>query len=172
MFTGKPSLVVILALGAISAPVHACDLFDTRYPAQSHHGVDSVVMKSPGVCFSVKDGMDYVANTFSALRVKPGSNQFDVGTSYWDQWLISGEYAPFLTQRLSNNYFGVGVWLPEELEQDVHMMTYEEWLLSHGLQFSFGIGDKSAGEPRLRFDYRWHESYQGDIFMQFEIPID
>ena len=42
---------------------------------------------------------------------------------------------------------------------------------SHGLKLSLGFGQKKAGEPRVRLDYRWHEVYQADWFMQIEVPF-
>ncbi|CAH1524957.1 MULTISPECIES: hypothetical protein [Vibrio] len=91
--------------------------------------------------------------------------------NYWDEWAIKSEDTPLLTQSLESNYFGLGVWMPEELRDDESKMTTEEWLKSHGLMFSIGFGDKSDGEPRMRFDYRWHEYYDADWMMQIEVPF-
>ncbi|YCO01662.1 hypothetical protein ACB087_01825 [Vibrio sp. VNB-15] len=96
----------------------------------------------------------------------------DVPTeSYWDEWAIKPDDTPLLTQSVENNYFGLGVWMPEELRDDESKMTTEEWLKSHGLMFSVGFGDKNDGEPRMRFDYRWHEYYDADWMMQIEVPF-
>ncbi|MBM4929507.1 hypothetical protein HYO31_05660 [Vibrio parahaemolyticus] len=91
--------------------------------------------------------------------------------NYWEQWAIKSEDTPFLTQNLDKNYFGLGFWMPEELRDDEKEMTTEEWLRSHGLMFSIGFGDRSDGEPRMRFDYRWHEYYDADWMMQIEVPF-
>ncbi|WP_325205958.1 hypothetical protein [Vibrio sp. 03_296] len=61
--------------------------------------------------------------------------------------------------------------MPEEYENQVASMTTEEWLRSHGLMFSIGLGDKKSGEPRMRFDYRWHETSEADVMMQIEVPF-
>ncbi|MED5503686.1 MAG: hypothetical protein VYC54_04550 [Pseudomonadota bacterium] len=91
--------------------------------------------------------------------------------SYWDQWAIRSEDTPILTQNLEKNYFGLGLWMPEELRDEETNMSTEEWLKSHGLMFSVGFGDKHDGEPRMRFDYRWHEYYDADWMMQIEVPF-
>ncbi|MCV5991403.1 hypothetical protein OFO94_35620, partial [Escherichia coli] len=67
--------------------------------------------------------------------------------------------------------FGLGFWMPEELRDEESKMDTEEWLRSHGLMFSVGFGDKSDGQPRMRFDYRWHEYYDADWMMQIEVPF-
>lgn len=173
MSAGKAVFWIVLGFSSLSVSARACDLFESpKYNSSTSGSLDSVVVNHSGLCFSVKDSIDYVSTTFAELMSLESSNKLDmVDTAYWDQWLIKGQSEPFLTQRLANNYFGLGVWMPSELEDEVDQMSYDEWLLSHGLQFSFGVGNKSAGEPRLRFDYRWHEKHQGDFFMQFEIPI-
>ncbi|MGR5067723.1 MULTISPECIES: hypothetical protein [Vibrio] len=91
--------------------------------------------------------------------------------NYWDEWAIKSLDTPLLTKNHKNNYFGLGVWMPEELQGDENKMTTEEWLRSHGLMFSVGFGDKNDGEPRMRFDYRWHEYYDADWMMQIEVPF-
>ncbi|MHA2738703.1 hypothetical protein [Vibrio harveyi] len=91
--------------------------------------------------------------------------------SYWDQWAFKSEDSPILTQNLDSNYFGLGLWMPEELRDDEAKMSTEEWLRSHGLMFSIGFGDKNGSEPRMRVDYRWHEYYDADWMMQIEVPF-
>jgi hypothetical protein len=65
----------------------------------------------------------------------------------------------------------VGVWVPNELKDDLAEMDTEQWLMSHGLQLSLGFGDKTSGKPRMRFDYRWHDRYDGDMMVQVELPF-
>lgn len=91
--------------------------------------------------------------------------------NYWDEWAIKQEDTPFLTQNLENNYFGLGVWMPEELKNEENKMSTEEWLRSHGLMFSIGLGEKNGDQPRMRFDYRWHDYYDADWMMQIEVPF-
>lgn len=90
---------------------------------------------------------------------------------YWQEWAFQSHDTKILTQSLKKNYFGLGVWMPEELLAEESKMTAEEWLLSHGVMFSVGFGDKRDGEPRMRLDYRWHEYYNADWMMQIELPF-
>lgn len=91
--------------------------------------------------------------------------------SYWEEWALKPKDEPLLTQNISTNYIGVGIWMPDDLVEKENEMTSEEWLMNHGLQISLGFGEKKSGEPRMRFDYRWHEVYQGDMMMQIELPF-
>nr|WP_246225532.1 hypothetical protein [Vibrio agarilyticus] len=92
-------------------------------------------------------------------------------TDYWQQWSLKSRDNPVVSSRLSDNYFGLGFWMPEKLEEDAHDMTTEEWLRSHGLLFSVGFGERQKGEPRMRFDYRWHDDADSDLMMQVEVPF-
>jgi len=93
-------------------------------------------------------------------------------SSYWSDWLISNETNPLIsTNSASSKHFGVGVWVPNELEEQLTDMDTENWIRSHGLQLSLGFGDMDAGTPRMRLDYRWHEQYDGDFMMQVEVPF-
>ncbi|MDF2155155.1 hypothetical protein [Vibrio sp. CAU 1672] len=91
--------------------------------------------------------------------------------SYWEQWAIQSADTPLITQNLEKNYFGLGIWMPDELRAEERDMSTEEWLKNHGLLFSVGFGNKTDGEPRMRFDYRWHELYDADWMMQIEVPF-
>ncbi|WP_172565508.1 hypothetical protein [Vibrio navarrensis] len=90
---------------------------------------------------------------------------------YWDEWALKSEDSPVISQNLASNHFGIGFWLPEEYQKEAQSMTTEEWLRSHGVLFSIGFGDKKAGHPRMRFDYRWHDTSEGDVMMQIELPF-
>ncbi|WP_084659653.1 hypothetical protein [Vibrio sonorensis] len=81
-------------------------------------------------------------------------------SSYWGSWLVDTGSEPLLSQSYHSNYFGVGIWMPEDLSEESAHMNTKEWLENQGLQFSLGFGDLNSGEPRLRLDYRWHEVYQ------------
>ncbi|WGV98423.1 hypothetical protein QF117_00190 [Vibrio sp. YMD68] len=164
--------VILLLLVIAPFGVSACDLFESS----TNYRVDSVVLSNSssginnGVCFSVDDTLNYAQKQWIAL-----SDTFDdeptVIGSYWDDWVMNSASDPFVTQNVSSNYFGLGVWMPSVLEDQLSSMSTEEWLMSHGLQLSVGFGDKKSGEPRMRFDYRWHEKYSGDVMMQFEVPF-
>ncbi|WP_146448741.1 hypothetical protein [Vibrio kanaloae] len=90
---------------------------------------------------------------------------------YWTNWVLQSKEAPFITQSLESNYVGLGMWFPEDLEDEQYEMSTEEWLLNHGLQLSIGFGEKVQGQPRMRFDYRWHDSSDADLMMQVELPF-
>ncbi|CAM2820674.1 hypothetical protein VITU102760_04455 [Vibrio tubiashii] len=92
-------------------------------------------------------------------------------SSYWSDWLLGNETNPLISNSASSNYFGVGVWVPNELEDQLKEMNTENWIRSHGVQLSLGFGDMDAGTPRMRLDYRWHEQYDGDFMMQVEVPF-
>ncbi|UYI49213.1 hypothetical protein OFO16_22875 [Vibrio natriegens] len=91
--------------------------------------------------------------------------------NYWEEWAFTPNETPILTQNLEKNYFGLGIWMPEDLLDEESDMTTEEWIRNHGLMFSIGFGDKGDGEPRMRLDYRWHEYYDADWMMQIEVPF-
>ncbi|OAJ95101.1 MULTISPECIES: hypothetical protein [Vibrio] len=100
------------------------------------------------------------------------AEQSDDHSSYWSDWLISNDTTPLIsTNSASSKHFGVGVWVPNELEEHLADMSAENWIKSHGLQLSLGFGDLDAGTPRMRLDYRWHEQYDGDFMMQVEVPF-
>ena len=90
---------------------------------------------------------------------------------YWSDWVIQNKDTPLLTQSLESNYVGLGMWFPEDLEDEQYDMSTEEWLMNHGLQLSIGFGEKVDGQPRMRFDYRWHDSRDADLMMQVELPF-
>lgn len=92
---------------------------------------------------------------------------------YWQGWLVNddNDTNPFLTQQLEHSYLGLGIWVPSELIAQERDMTTEDWLINHGVKFSLGFGERETGTPRLRLDYRWHEVYQADWFMQVEVPF-
>ncbi|MGP8306025.1 hypothetical protein [Vibrio sp. YIC-376] len=91
--------------------------------------------------------------------------------NYWEEWAFKPHDTPILTQNLEKNYFGLGIWMPDELVKEESEMTTEEWIRNHGLMFSIGFGDKGDGQPRMRLDYRWHEYYDADWMMQIEVPF-
>ena len=147
--------------------VNACDLFE----ATPNYGVDSVVMSdTAGVCFSVDETLNYAQKQWLALSNVMDDEPTIIG-SYWDDWVMNSAADPFVTQNISSNYFGLGVWMPQHLEDELSSMSTEEWLMSHGVQFSVGFGDKKSGQPRMRLDYRWHEKYDRDVMMQVEVPF-
>ncbi|ENY3837803.1 hypothetical protein ACFXIQ_003277 [Vibrio vulnificus] len=120
------------------------------------------------ICTSLEDKISFLKNNAMAWL---NEDKQETQEDYWGEWALKPKDNPVLTQNLSDKHFGLGFWLPEEYENQVASMTTEEWLRSHGLMFSIGLGDKKSGEPRMRFDYRWHETSEADVMMQIEVPF-
>ncbi len=122
------------------------------------------------VCEEIFDGVSVLTtNTLDWATSKATLNGSK--NKYWEEWAFKQNEMPILTKNLKKNHFGLGIWMPEELEDDESKMDTEEWLMSHGLMFSVGFGNKGDGEPRMRLDYRWHEYYDTDWMMHIELPF-
>jgi len=148
----------------LSSVSNACEMYGSSSSSQS------VMLGQPGVCFSILDGIGYTAKSIDSISSYMAEESTDYST-YWSEWLLQNDSNPILTKSLSSNYIGLGVWVPSELEDQLSSMDTEEWIKSHGLQLSLGFGDMNTGEPRMRFDYRWHEERNGDVMMQVEVPF-
>ncbi|PMH43184.1 hypothetical protein BCU68_04130 [Vibrio sp. 10N.286.49.B3] len=155
----KPYLISI-AIGVSSSASAGCDFlqrsimfFDNEELSWCHNLADSL------------DSVSYQVITLGGLLGEEPQDH------YWENWALQPEDAPLFSQHISDNHFGVGVWMPEELLEIESQMTTEEWLRNHGLQLSVGFGNKKYGEPRFRVDYRWHDSHDGDLMMQIEVPF-
>ncbi|WP_428776099.1 hypothetical protein [Vibrio sp.] len=160
----KKALLLLTCLSPVTA--FGCEL----YEADNFQSV--MIHSEKGLCFSLGDGFDYAVGKFHSLDLIP--KESDSSFDYWSDWILQSDVSPLMTQNIASNYFGVGVWMPNKLQQYVNDMTTEQWIRNHGLQLSLGFGDKHSGDPRLRLDYRWHERerYRGDFFLQLEIPIN
>lgn len=92
--------------------------------------------------------------------------------SFWDGWIGSSD-SPVLSSRSDRTFYGVGVWIPKKY-QNTDLVDFEDmqdWIKSHGLQMSFGLGGEDDRSARIRFDYRWHDDNLDDISLQIEIPL-
>ncbi|WP_117235117.1 hypothetical protein [Vibrio maerlii] len=158
----KRTALITLSMLAMSQQVNAaCELsFDRSVMLQDE--------AESSLCLDIVDGLtSFTDNLLSVGGLLDEDVEQD---NYWSDWVLSNNEDPFITQQVSQSYFGLGVWIPEELDQDKNLTT-EEWLLSHGLQLSVGLGDKNSDTPRVRLDYRWHETHDGDLMMQVEVPF-
>nr|WP_075202609.1 hypothetical protein [Vibrio mexicanus] len=155
----------LLLVGMCAFPTFACDLFTQSYGDEPR---SDLAPPSYGVCISMLDSYNYASETVISIQEKEKSFETE---SYWESWAFRLDSDPLLSQSLSSNHFGVGVWMPSDLLEESKTMSTEDWIRSHGLQFSVGFGDRKPGEPRMRFDYRWHEKYEGDVMMQIEVPF-
>ncbi|OBT07925.1 hypothetical protein A9264_05500 [Vibrio sp. UCD-FRSSP16_10] len=88
---------------------------------------------------------------------------------YWSDWMLKNVDDPLLTQRVEDSFFGVGLFRPYEMTSNDDELSYEDWVKTHGVQFSVGIGEKD--QPRVRLDYQWHERFEDVFHVQFEVPF-
>lgn len=159
----KRAISATMVIVAYSLPAHAdCDFFS----------FDSIMLTSDDEdnCLDFSTGLEsFGQRKIDLSGLSEGEPESTTG--YWSDWVIQSKDAPLLTQSLESNYVGLGMWFPEDLEDDQYDMSTEEWLMNHGLQLSIGFGDKVEGQPRMRFDYRWHDSRDADLMMQVELPF-
>ncbi|GEM_PF-922694 len=165
--------VAVCALIMFSSLTEACDLYSGSLLTPELEltlGADSspTMLPASGVCFSILDSMGYASKQLLALGLFEES---PADSSYWADWFLKADSDPLFTHKLATSYIGFGVWIPSELLDEQSDMSTEEWLMSHGLQLSIGFGEKKAGEPRMRFDYRWHEDFDSVVMMQIEVPF-
>ncbi len=160
-----PKFGLICIAWVISPLSIACELFDAPTSSSS-----VLLREEAGLCISWADGIQYTAEQIESLSRLLSEPKAD-SSEYWSSWALNEEASPLLSQSFASNYVGVGVWVPNELKDDLAEMDTEQWLMSHGLQLSLGFGDKTSGKPRMRFDYRWHDRYDGDMMVQVELPF-
>lgn len=161
------SLVVKLGLIActvIALSVNACNL--DRDPTKSLVVAD----KSLNLCDELVNTVDELVDRFvAATRVRDAEQ---AGTSdYWSDWILKNVDDPLLTQRIEDGFLGFGVFRPYEMTLNDDELSYEEWIKTHGIQLSLGIGDKNGDEPRVRLDYQWHDRHEDLVHVQVEVPF-
>ncbi|MCC4786810.1 hypothetical protein AB6E39_02065 [Vibrio splendidus] len=159
----KRAIPATMIIAACSMPAHAdCDFFS----------LDSIMLTSDDEnnCLDLSTSLESFGQRMMELSGL-SEGEPESTADYWSDWVIQSKDAPLLTQSLESNYVGLGMWFPEDLEDDQYDMSTEEWLMNHGLQLSIGFGDKVEGQPRMRFDYRWHDSRDADLMMQVELPF-
>lgn len=136
----------------------------------------SVVFKEQefDLCKEVVKPFSYLSDKVTLLTnmlEQDKSPQQEVTESYWEQWLLAQESEPVFTGRLDDkSVIGFGLWMPEDLEEIETEMSMKEWIASQGLHVGLGFGEKGK-EPRVRFDYRWHEDDHLNMMMQVEVPF-
>ncbi|CAH0536342.1 hypothetical protein [Vibrio marisflavi] len=108
--------------------------------------------------------------------------------SYWSDWGLKYHSEPFISDQYSFGHLGFGIWDPNSSNGENLGTTYktttfngqnnidiasdpEAWVMNHGVQLSLGFGNKLAGQPRVRFDYLWHENSDDNVSMQVEFPF-
>ncbi len=90
--------------------------------------------------------------------------------SIWDTWQYDWDMPQILSAQTENTYYGFGVWQPDSLEDKEGKFDVEDWILGHGVNFSFSAESKSTN-TRYRFDMRWHEKTDTEILFQLQVPL-
>ncbi|MCW8329383.1 hypothetical protein MD588_11245 [Photobacterium sp. SDRW27] len=146
-----------------------CEKYDvTQLAALSDQEKESFV----ATCTVVRDESTYDSNHSQPIVVAWEEDSDDGDGEFWDNWAGFSD-SPVLSSKSDSAFYGLGVWLPDKYD-DFDILTLEdaqEWIRSHGVQMSFGVGGGDGNSPRLRFDYRWHDDNLDNIFLQVEIPF-
>lgn len=100
----------------------------------------------------------------------PQFNMFDEekDTNYWEHWGTELADSPMVSSGVNQSHFGLALWQPND-DESVADMTYTEWMMSHGFQFSLGFGEPD--KPKFRFDYQWHDILDDQFSFQVEVPF-
>ncbi|USD68076.1 hypothetical protein [Vibrio sp. SCSIO 43136] len=121
-------------------------------------------------CHKVVEELDNLKEGLFSISSSVAKNSLN--NDYWKQWSINESSDPLLTQQLdSKNYFGLGVWMPSQFDEEIEGMSYQEYLQAHGVQFSLGLGEQNGNEPRMRIDYQWHKDFDPNFSVQLEVPF-
>ncbi|KKD61562.1 hypothetical protein RN22_04840 [Grimontia sp. AD028] len=89
----------------------------------------------------------------------------------WDSWKHDWDIPHFLSTQTGASYYGFGVWKPEEYQkQSFTEIGMEDWILNHGLNFSFTT-ESNNSDTRYRLDMRWHEDTNTEFLLQMQVPI-
>ncbi len=150
-----------LLMTGLSMPSYAClSMFE-----------ESVVIEKPKffLCQEISTSVETLVGEFVEL-LNRNETYSPIDNDYWNEWALKGDEQPLLTQRLSDNALGLGLWQPEEYAE-IDDMTYREWFDSHGVLLSLGFGDRQSGHPRMRIDYHWHNEHEDNVNVLIEIPI-
>ena len=129
----KRAIPATMIIAACSMPAHAdCDFFS----------LDSIMLTSDDEnnCLDLSTSLESFGQRMMEL-IGLSEDEPESTADYWSDWVIQSKDAPLLTQSLESNYVGLGMWFPEDLEDDQYDMSTEEWLMNHGLQLSIGFGD-------------------------------
>ncbi|MFA0676368.1 hypothetical protein AB4567_18760, partial [Vibrio sp. 10N.222.51.A6] len=106
----KRAIPATMIIAACSLPAYAeCDFFS----------LDSVMLTSDdeNSCLDFSTSLEAFGQSMLELS---GLSEPEPQTKpdYWSDWVIQSKDAPLLTQSLESNYVGLGMWFPEELEDE------------------------------------------------------
>nr|WP_086937931.1 hypothetical protein [Thaumasiovibrio occultus] len=91
--------------------------------------------------------------------------------SFWQSWYND---SPTFSDTADNGtHYGLSFIAPEEDINDRlrNDESIEKWLREHRLNMSVGLGDSEPDAPKMRLDYSWHEDDDGEILLQFQVPL-
>lgn len=140
----KRAIPATMIIAACSMPAHAdCDFFS----------LDSIMLTSDDEnnCLDLSTSLESFGQRMMELSGL-SEDEPESTADYWSDWVIQSKDAPLLTQSLESNYVGLGMWFPEDLEDDQYDMSTEEWLMNHGLQLSIGFGEKVERQFNLHHE--------------------
>jgi thymidylate synthase len=158
----KSTILVMAMLGA--TPAHACWESDSRPVV--------LVENAFTLCEDIASSIDTLVTKLLDTSSQNDNSINPLGSDYWDEWaMTSTPETPILTQSIQQHAIGLGFWLPQELA-DQDDLDYVDWIQNQGVLLSIGLGDKSSDEPRMRFDYQWHDEYEDTFHVQLEFPIN
>ena len=104
----KRALLTTSFVVTFSLPTHAeCDLFS----------LDSIMFDSDEqtTCLNFSDSLESFSQrmlSLSGFSDEPEASSND----YWSDWVLQTKDSPIITQSISSNYVGLGMWFPEDLE--------------------------------------------------------
>jgi hypothetical protein len=155
----KVRLAVLCTVLLSSGSVLACE---------SSQPSSVVVQKSSEICSKLSGALDGITEQFLSLFRQAEDDEKRQKDHYWEKWAFNTENTPIISGKVDKNVVGLALWMPEDIDEAA--LSYDEWLESQGFQVSFAVGDKGK-EPRVRFDYRWHDAHTPDVMFQVEVPF-
>ncbi|GAM55259.1 hypothetical protein JCM19231_5091 [Vibrio ishigakensis] len=158
------TLTALTGCALFSAGASAC--IEDRDPTESLVMVETTLE----LCEDLVNSVDHLVDRFLvATHIKQENERTDL--DYWSNWMLKNVDDPILTQHVSEGYFGLGFYRPEEMTLNDDELTYEEMIKTYGVLLSVGIGEKRKNEPRVRLDYQWHERHEDVFHVQVEVPF-
>jgi hypothetical protein len=157
-------LTGILTLSLMASPASAC----------LKTSQESIVFLEPtqdSLCYEITNSVESLVNNLLSM-IEP-VDIFATNNDYWSTWALQNEEDPMsiYTQQVSSHFIGFSVWQPIAYAEESSEMSYDEWIKSHGLQLSVGLGETKGKEPRMRIDYQWHDEHEDIMQFQVEVPF-
>lgn len=106
---------------------------------------------------------------YSPLFVEWGMGKTS-GSSTRDDWKYDLGSPQYLTGETEVTYYSMGLWKPKDEDPSISDASIEDWLLDHGVNFSFST-KTSLTDVRYRVDMRWHEDTDTEFLFQLQWPF-